>query len=113
MNFETIIKKIMEDPKLAASFLSPLIDHYMPLLCMAEDELLKIGIQLQENYVNSGYALASAKARKAKFDAYMEAGFTSDQAMSLLLTDIRHIATIASGASSKAASGVAEGVCNA
>jgi hypothetical protein len=63
--------------------------------------------------MQSDYALASAKARKAKYDAYVAAGFTEEQAMSLLLTDIRQVATFMSGGTTKSAASVAAKLSNA
>lgn len=113
MDFETILSQLIENPDAAAFIIKPLVEKYMPFINVGAEVLYKAGIELQEQYVSSGYAVASAKARKAKFDAYVEAGFTEDQAMSLLLTDVRQVATLAKGDLSKAADAVSGAVKNA
>lgn len=93
MDFEKLLP-LLENPELASTFLSNMVGRYMPILTAAANELFKAGSQLQALYVESGYMTASAQARKAKYDAYITAGFTEEQAMSLLLTDVRETATL-------------------
>lgn len=113
MDFENMLEQIVKNPELVSTFLPPLVDRYMPIVIAAAKELFRAGTHIQAAYMESDYVLASAKARKAKYDAYIEAGFTPEQAMSLLLTDIRQIATFMSGGTTKSAASVADKLSNA
>lgn len=113
MDFENMFEQIIKNPDLVTTFLPPLVDRYMPIAIAVAKEIFRAGTHVQAAYMQSDYALASAKARKVKYDAYIEAGFTEEQAMSLLLTDIRQVATLMSGGMSKSSSAVSEKVSNA
>ena len=93
MDIETLISQIIEDPEAACFFLKTMVEKYKPLLKSAVACALDVGVDLQNQYAVSEYVKAAAKSRKAKYDAYVAAGFTEEQAMSLLLTDIRSVAT--------------------
>lgn len=113
MDYSKIFEELLKDPSSLQVMLGTILETYKPALGVVVNTLFQLGSDLQNEYVSSNYPLASAKARKAKFDACVEAGFTPDQAMSLLLTDIRQVSTLCHGGLSKAASGIAEGASNA
>lgn len=113
MDYSKIFEELLKDPSSVQIMLGALLETYKPTLRVIVSALFQLGNELQEEYASSGYPLASARARKAKYDAYVEAGFTPDQAMSLLLTDVRQVATLCQGNMSKAATAVVSGVSNA
>ena len=45
--------------------------------------------EAQENFLKSGFHKEVAKWRKALYEAYVDAGFTSEQALELLKAEIK------------------------
>jgi len=61
------------------------VGQYKPLVYMIGQELLDV----YKDYANNiEFFITKAKVRKNQFDAYVEVGFTKEQAMVFLLTDI-------------------------
>ena len=81
---EELIQKILENPELVSPILSGMVDKYKPILYAVCKEFLGI----MEDYANSDQLFnLQAKIKRKIFDAYVEAGFSEEQAISFILND--------------------------
>lgn len=80
---EELIKEIVKmDPENLGVILHGYVDQYKPLVYVIGRELLGI----YKDYVdNNGLAELEAKSAKKKYNAYVNVGFTEEQAMTLLV----------------------------
>lgn len=84
MDMEKILELFMENPASAAEMINALIDQYKPVAYSIGNKLLEI----YRDYVDKDelYDL-NARMQKKKFDAFVNAGFSEDQAMLLVLQE--------------------------
>jgi len=80
-----LLNSLMENPEELKEMIKEQVGQYKPLLYMIGQELLEVYKDFSNN---NEYFTAKAKIRKNQFDAYVEVGFTKEQAMMFLLTDI-------------------------
>lgn len=79
---ELLLKLIDENPDDVVNLAKEYIDKYKP----AVYDLLKLLFaDTYKDFVNSDMYSLTALAAKRKYDAYVEAGFTEDQAFILIL----------------------------
>lgn len=85
---DKILELLTSSPELAKTMIGELVGKYKPLVYYVADELFNV----YKDYANNTeYFTTVAKSRKNQFDAYIDIGFTEDQAMSLLLNDIKKL----------------------
>ena len=79
---EVFLKLFEENPESAVTLIKGYIEKYKPIVY----ELLKEISKVYTDYVDNDdwYALC-AKGAKKKFDSYVAAGFSEDQAFTLML----------------------------
>lgn len=83
-----ILELLMSDPEMAKIMIGELVGKYKPLAYSVISELFTV----YKDYANNTeYFSTVAKARKNQFDAYVAIGFSEEQAMSLLLNDIKKL----------------------
>ena len=99
---DKVIKLMLENPEMIESMIVESVEKYKPLIKCVVNE----GIKLYREYVNMEelYGLRAA-SRFKMYQAYLEAGFTEEQAMSMLLTSIRSEATMFQSAAKGASNG--------
>jgi len=83
---KNVINSLMENPKEAEELLKCIIKEYKPLLYTVCNEILEIYKDFAENI---DYPATVAKSRMNMYKAYVDAGFSDNQAMALLLQDIK------------------------
>ena len=79
---------VLGNPKVAEELIGEVKDKYKPLLYLICNEVLEI---YKDFANNTEYPATVAKSRVNQFNAYIEAGFTADQAMALLTNDIKQL----------------------
>ena len=80
-----LLYNLLENPDELKGMIKEQVSQYKPLVYMIGQELLEVYKDFSNN---TEYFTAKAKVRKNQFDAYVEIGFTKEQAMVFLLTDI-------------------------
>lgn len=87
MNYNDILTSMMpliNSPEEMASFVSEFVTIFKPVIYSAGKELLNI---LKDFSNQTEYFDTIAKIKKKYFDAYIGAGFTEEQAFSLMIND--------------------------
>lgn len=84
MGIETILELLSKNPEVALGMIKGYIEQYKPLVYGAGKELLEIYKDLVNNKELSEL---QARSRRNSYDAYVEVGFTEDQALALMLND--------------------------
>lgn len=88
---DELLKLLTADSTVVKGLITQYVDMYKPIVYAVGDEVLKV----YKDYANNNeYWDTLALTRKNNYDAYIKVGFTTDQAMSLLLTDIRKTAEL-------------------
>lgn len=85
------ILRLLENPTMANILVSTMAEQYKPVIYAVGNEILKVYKDFADN---TDFTDTKAKARKNQYDSYVKVGFTHDEAMSLLLTDIRQTAEL-------------------
>jgi len=80
-----LLTSLLEKPEALKVLIKEQVDQYKPLVYMIGTELLEVYKDFSNN---TEYFTTKAKVRKNQFDAYVEVGFTKNQAMVFLLADI-------------------------
>lgn len=81
---DKIIEAFMEDPETGFTLLKLLIEKYKPMAY----EIENIFVNIYKDFANNTeYPAVVAKAKKNMYDAYVNAGFTEDQALALMIDD--------------------------
>ena len=80
-----LLNDLLENPNELKEMIKEQVCQFKPLVYMVGQELLEVYKDFSNN---TEYFTAKAKVRKNQFDAYVEIGFTKEQAMVFLLTDI-------------------------
>lgn len=84
MNKDVILKLLLEDPDLAASAIHEIINKYKPVAYKLLHEL----VDVYKDYANNTeFPAICAKVKKNTYDAYVNVGFTEDQALALMIND--------------------------
>lgn len=81
---ETILKLLGENPNMILPIVKGYLNEYKPLVYGILQEFVEIYKDYSEN---TEYPAITAKVKKNMYDAYVNAGFTEDQAMALMLND--------------------------
>jgi len=80
-----LLNNLLENPDELKEMIKEQVGQYKPLIYMVGSELLDV---YKDFANNTEYFTTKAKVRKNQFDAYIEVGFTKEQAMMFLLADI-------------------------
>ena len=83
-----LLNNLLENPEELKEMIKEQVGQYKPLVYMIGTELLEV---YKDFANNTEYFTAKAKIRKNQFDAYVEVGFTKEQAMMFLLNDIENM----------------------
>lgn len=78
------LELLMENPELAAQFVKECIGKYKPVVYEIAHEVLEI---YKDYSNNTEYPSVVAKSKKNMYDAYVNVGFTEDQALALMIND--------------------------
>ena len=81
---ETILKLLLENPDMLMSTIKEYIDKYKPVVYGIAQEVVEV---CKDYAKNTEYPATVAKAKKNMYDAYVNAGFTEDQALALMIND--------------------------
>lgn len=88
---DEILNLIKDNPEVVSALIKGSIEKYKPFIYEVGGVLLDI---YKDFAANTEIADTSALRYRNKYNAYVKQGFTEDQAMSLLLTNIRSEATL-------------------
>lgn len=81
---EKIIELLMTNPEAAVELAKNYIDKYKPTVYA----LLKECMEIHKDFANNKeYPATVAKVRRNQFEAYVDAGFSDEQAMALIIND--------------------------
>ena len=81
---DKILELLISNPELATQLIKGYIVKYKPIVY----ELAKEAVEIYKDYSNNTeYPSVVAKSRKNMYDAYVNAGFTEDQALALMIND--------------------------
>lgn len=81
---EEILKLVLSNPTAATGVIKKYVDIYKPHIY----ELLKEIVEIMKDYSNNTeYHAIVAKSKKNRYDAYVNVGFTEDQALALMIND--------------------------
>ncbi|MDR2572282.1 MAG: DUF1186 family protein [Oscillospiraceae bacterium] len=84
MNFGALLPMFMGDTEMAAETIENLVAQYKPIIYA----ILREGFQGYKDLVsNDDYFIQRAQMRRKMYSAYIDAGFTEEQAMAFLLDD--------------------------
>lgn len=86
--FNKLIEMVMSNPKMAKPIVSELVDQYKPLLYGVAEELFN----MYKDYANNTeYFNTVATVKKNQYDAYINVGFTPEQAIGFILNDAKKL----------------------
>lgn len=84
MNKEEILELLLKNPDLAVGVIHEVINKYKPIAY----KLLQEIVEIYKDYSNNTeFPAVCAKVKKNIYDAYVEVGFTEDQALALMIND--------------------------
>jgi hypothetical protein len=81
---EIILKLLGENPKMLVPIVKEYIEAYKPIVYGLVQELVEI---YKDYSNNTEYPATVAKVKKNMYDAYINVGFTEDQALALMIND--------------------------
>ena len=84
MNVEKLIELMMENPETIPMLIPELVNKYKPIIYSIGEEIHNI---LKDYADNTEYFKTNAKIKKQTFDAYIDAGFSEDQAIAFMIND--------------------------
>lgn len=81
---DKILELLMSDPNTVVAIVKEYISKYKPVVY----DLLQEVVEIYKDYSNNTeYPEIVAKAKKNMYDAYVSVGFTTDQALALMIND--------------------------
>lgn len=84
MNAEKILEMMLENPDTIPALVPALVEKYKPALYSICNELHNM---LKDYSNNTEYFETNAKIKKQIFDAYVNAGFSEEQAIVFMIND--------------------------
>lgn len=80
---DKLLETLLSSPETSSALIGTIVDQYKPFVYAVAKE----GLKVYKDFANNKeYFETKAIAKKNEFDAYVNAGFTEEQAMSMLLT---------------------------
>lgn len=80
-----MLEQMLENPEVAKAMFKEVVKQYKPLLYSVLGELFDV----YKDYANNTeYFATAAQVRRNQFESLVNAGFTEDQAMALLIDNI-------------------------
>lgn len=84
MNTEKLLELMLETPETVPVLIPELVNKYKPTIYAVAKEVLNI----TKDYANcTEYFETCAKIKRQQFDAYVNAGFTEEQAIAFIIND--------------------------
>lgn len=81
---DKILELLMSDPNTVVAIVKEYISKYKPVVY----DLLQEVVEIYKDYSNNTeYPEIVAKTKKNMYDAYVSVGFTTDQALALMIND--------------------------
>lgn len=81
---EKILELLASNPELIVPMVKTYIEKYKPMVYELAHEV----VEIYKDYANNTeYPSVIAKTKKNLYDAYVEVGFTGDQALALMIND--------------------------
>lgn len=84
MNIEKLIEVMIESPETIPTLIPSLVEQYKPAIYTICNELHNM---MKDYANNTEYFATCAKIKRQQFDAYVNAGFTEDQAIAFIIND--------------------------
>lgn len=84
MNTEKLLELMLENPETIPVLISELVRKYKPTIYSVCKELHSI---VKDYANNTEWFETIAKIKKQQFDAYVDAGFTEEQAIAFIIND--------------------------
>lgn len=81
---ETILTLLMEHPEAIAPVVKEYVNKYKPIAYSLAQEFVEV---YKDYSNNTEYPAVIAKTKKNMYDAYINVGFTEDQALALMIND--------------------------
>lgn len=81
---EELLTKLLEDPAVLLEVAKTYVNKYKPVVYEAAQEFVNVYKDYSEN---TEYPAIVAKVKKNMYDAYLNVGFTEDQALALMIND--------------------------
>lgn len=85
---DKILELIMSEPEMLIPVIKEYIKKYKPMVYDLAQEIVEI---CKDYSNNTEYPVIVAKTKKNLYDAYINAGFTKDQALAFMLNDNLHL----------------------
>lgn len=99
---EEILSLLMKNPELIMPTVKEYINKYKPIIYDLAQEVVEV---CRDYSNNTDYPAIIAKSKKNLYDAYVNVGFTEDQALALMINDniqlMKNIKQISSSSSKK------------
>lgn len=84
MNTEKLLELMFESPETIPVLIPSLVEQYKPTIYSVCNEFHKM---MKDYADNTEYFETCAKIKKQQFDAYVNAGFSEDQAIAFIIND--------------------------
>ena len=84
MNTEKLLELMFESPETIPVLIPSLVEQYKPTIDSFCNEFHKM---MKDYANNTEYFETCAKIKKQQFDAYVNAGFSEDQAIAFIIND--------------------------
>ena len=84
MNTEKLLELMLENPETIPVLIPELVNKYKPTIYTVCNEIHNM---IKDYANNTGYFETCAKIKRQQFDAYVNAGFTEDQAIAFIIND--------------------------
>ena len=81
---ELLLELLKQDPDTFMPIVKALIEKYKPFVYSLAQEFVEVEKDMGNN---KEYPAAVARVKKNMYDAYVEVGFTEDQALALMIND--------------------------
>lgn len=84
MNTEKLLELMFESPEIIPVLIPSLVEQYKPTIYSVCNEFHKM---MKDYANNTEYFETCAKIKKQQFDAYVNIGFSEDQAIAFIIND--------------------------
>ena len=84
MNTDELMKLFLENPEIALAMIKNFTEKYKPVVYFICDEIHNM---MKDYANNTEYFETCAKIKEQQFNAYVNVGFTEDQAIAFIIND--------------------------